>query len=259
MAASPYEFYYDYSYSGMDSALEGVGGFLLVFILLFYFLTFAFAILTYVLHALGMYAIAKRRGIRNPWLSWIPVGDVWILGSIADQYQYVAKNRVRNRRKVLLGLTLGMWSTILLVFTGAALLGVGSVTDDALAGAGAAIMLLAYLAMVVMAVIVAVFQYIAYYDLFSSCDPGSAVLYLVLSIFLGVVLPFFVFSSRKKDLGMRPPKPVQPQMIPQPAPYMPPQPAPYMPPQAGYVPPQGYNQVPPVPPVQNQDPNQNHY
>ena len=249
MAVSPYEFYYDYSYTGVDSTLEGIGGFLLVFVLLFYFLTFAFAIVTYVLHALGMYTIAKRRGIPNPWLSWIPVGDVWILGSIADQFQYVAKNRVRNRRKVLLGLTLGMWSMILLAVTGLVLAGIGSMTGDALAGAGVAIMLLAYLAILVMAVILAVFQYIAYYDLFSSCDPGSAVLYLILSIFLGVVLPFCVFSSRNKDLGMQPPKPVQPQMIPQPAPYTPPQ--------AGYVPPQGYYQAPPVPPVQNQEPNQN--
>ena len=57
---------------------------------------------TYVLHALSLYSIANRRGIRRPWLSWIPVGSTWILGCISDQYQYVVKGKVRNKRKALL-------------------------------------------------------------------------------------------------------------------------------------------------------------
>ena len=57
---------------------------------------------TYVLQALSLYSIANRRGIRRPWLSWIPVGSTWILGCISDQYQYVVKGKVRNKRKALL-------------------------------------------------------------------------------------------------------------------------------------------------------------
>ena len=60
----------------------------------------------YVLEALSLYTIAQRRGIRKPWLAWIPVVNVWIVGSISDQYQYVVNRRIQNRRKVLLGLAI---------------------------------------------------------------------------------------------------------------------------------------------------------
>lgn len=63
-------------------------------------------LVAYVLMAVGLYTIAKRRGIRNPWLAWIPVANSWLLGCISDQYQYVAKGRNKSRRKMLLILTI---------------------------------------------------------------------------------------------------------------------------------------------------------
>jgi len=201
-------------YGGMealDSAAMGVAGFALVFLLLFYFLIFAFAIVSYVLTALGMYTIARRRGIHHSWLAWVPVGDAWLLGSISDQYQYVAKGRVRNRRKVLLGLSLGMFAVLVLVFVGLFLMLLSEVSGDAselMFGGSLALILLGYFAILILAVILVVFQYIALYDLFASCDPDNSVLYLVLSILLGVVLPFFVFACRNKDKGMPPKKEV---------------------------------------------------
>ena len=62
------------------------------------------SILAYILQALALYTIAKRRGIRKPWLAWIPFGNSWILGSLSDQYHYVTKRTIKNRRKLLLGL-----------------------------------------------------------------------------------------------------------------------------------------------------------
>ena len=46
-----------------------------------------FTVGMYVLMALGMYTIAKRRGIPMAWLAWVPVVSVWILGAIADDYR----------------------------------------------------------------------------------------------------------------------------------------------------------------------------
>ena len=209
------EFYYDSFDPGMDAfggAAMGIGSFFLVFFCIFYFFMFAFGIACYVLQSLGMYTIAKRRGIRHPWLSWLPVGDVWILGSISDQYQYIAKGKIRNRRKVLLGLMIGVFGTIALVFVllMSSVVGTAGMVDGG-AGAGAmfgatmAMLLLFYLAMIVIAIVAAVFQYIALYDLYASCNPDNAVLFLVLSIFLGIT-PFFIFFNRNKDLGMPPRK-----------------------------------------------------
>ena len=67
----------------------------------------------YVLEALSLYTIAQRRGIRKPWLAWIPVVNVWIVGSISDQYQYVVNRRIQNRRKVLLGLAIALMGSLI--------------------------------------------------------------------------------------------------------------------------------------------------
>lgn len=70
------------------------------------------SIAMYVLQALGMYAIAKRRGIKNPWLAWIPIGSVWILGSISDDFRMKTTGRPHKQRIALVILT-----AVLLVMT----------------------------------------------------------------------------------------------------------------------------------------------
>lgn len=76
-------------------------------------------LVSYVLLAVGLHSMAKRRGIRNAWLAWIPIANAWVLGCLSDQYQYVAKGRNKSRRKVLLtlGILTEVVSIILLVVT----------------------------------------------------------------------------------------------------------------------------------------------
>ena len=210
--------YYGYNY-GFEPGIGNAGsaaGAVLGFFLVFYLLFVAFGVVSYVLQSWGMHTIAKRRGIRNPWLAWLPVGNMWILGSISDQYQYVAKGRVRNRRGGLLWLTVAM-----LVFCGlivgsvfatvfSRIVGIGTGGGNVIAGASVGVMLLAYFVLFVISVVAAVIQYMALYDLYVSCEPGNGVLYLILSIFISVVMPFFIFACRKKDLGMPPRKTKEP-------------------------------------------------
>lgn len=211
-----YDYYYDYGFTpdafdtGASEAIGGALGAFLGFFLVFYLLILAFGIVSYVLQSLGMYTIAKRRGIHNPWLAWVPVGNMWILGSISDQYQYVAKGRVRNRRKLLMGLTIAMLlvsvfmsvSAFVSAFSEAAGMDAGEVVFGATMG----IVLITWIVIAVVSVVAMVIQYMALYDLYVSCEPSNGVLYLVLSIFVSVALPFFIFACRKKDLGMPPRK-----------------------------------------------------
>ena len=208
--------YYDYGFTpdafdaGASEAISGALGAFLGFFLVFYLLMIAFGIVSYVLQSVGMYTIAKRRGIHNPWLAWVPVGNMWILGSISDQYQYVAKGRVRNRRKVLMGLTVAMLLlsviTCVSAFVGAFTEAAGMDTGEVLFGASLGVVLVTYLVIAVISIVAVVIQYMALYDLYVSCEPSNGVLYLVLSIFVSVAMPFFVFACRKKDLGMPPRK-----------------------------------------------------
>ena len=56
----------------------------------------------YIVRSASLYKIARRRGLRGAWLAWVPVCCNWVLGSVADQYQYVVKGRIKNRRLPLL-------------------------------------------------------------------------------------------------------------------------------------------------------------
>ena len=58
----------------------------------------------------------------------------------------------------------------------------------------------------VLAIVLVVFEYIALYDVFKSCEPSNAVAFLIISILFQIALPILLFVSRKKDLGMPPRK-----------------------------------------------------
>ena len=177
----------------------------------------------YVFTALAIYTIAQRRGIKKAWLAWVPVVNVWILGSISDQYRYVVKDQVKSKRKVLLGLNLAnavftVAVSVSLIVTGisifnAALHHAAEEQLGWIAMRGIGITLLLCLPMLVLSLIAFVFRAIALYDLYTSCDPQNNVLFLVLSILFGFTEPFFLFFSRNKDLGM-PPRRQEPQYIP---------------------------------------------
>lgn len=183
------------------------------------------SILSYVLTALALYTLASRRGIRKPWLAWIPVVNVWILGSLSDQYRYVVRGEVRSKRKWLLGL--GIAEAVLVaamvgmlgsIFVSAVIATMQNMPEsylmDMLMGRAVTLVLLV-LPMLGVSIATMVLYFMALYDIYTSCDPQNNVLFLVLSIFFGITRPFFLFCSREKDLGMPPRRPVSP---PQPTP-----------------------------------------
>ena len=171
-----------------------------------------FSIATYILTSLALYAIASRRGLRKPWLAWIPVINCWLLGSISDQYQYVVKGENKSKRKWLLALsllkavlTLTVVILVAVVATSAIFRGPGFGMRQSITGP---IMGILGVVMPLAAAHVAylVIRFMALYDVYRSLDPSNSVLYLVLSILFRVTEPFFLFFNREKDLGMPPRK-----------------------------------------------------
>ena len=216
-----YDYGFEYTFPGtMEGAAEGVfvgaAGIFTGILLIAYLLGMAFAVVSYVLNAVGMYRIAKRRGIHHAWLAWVPVGASWLLGSISDHYQYVAKQKNTSRRKILLILSI-ILAVLSCAFIVAALVlaltGIG--TDTAATIFAAAIALVGYLGMTGLSIAVMVFCYIAYFDLFRSCKPKYDVLFLVLGVFFNVTLPFFVFACSGSDEGMPPRQAPQPSVQPE--------------------------------------------
>ena len=175
----------------------------------------------YVFTALGLYTLAQRRGLRHPWLAWIPVANVWILGSLSDQFRYVVRGQVRSKRKVLL--TLNIISAVMgVVMVVAIIVAVIRWGFSFQAGASeTAIMnsimgsIMGVLALCLpwagVAIASAVLSYMALYDIYTSCDPANNTVYLVLSILFGFTKAIFLFLCRNRDDGMPPRRDAQPQ------------------------------------------------
>lgn len=203
-----------------DYAMEGGIGFA-IFWLIYTIFASGFSIALYVFRSLGLYAIAKNRGIRHPWFAWVPVVDQYLLGCVSDQYQYVAKGRVKNKRKSLLALNIIAWIlalaiVILSVVVSVLLVGgfMGGNADMIMEEEGLTpVLIMLGLILPLMGICIAVIavRYTALYDLYTSCSPANNVLYLVLSIFFPVTEPFFIFFNRKKEDGMPPRKRTAPE------------------------------------------------
>lgn len=169
-----------------------------------------FSIAAYILTAMALYTISRRRGLTNAWLAWIPVANVWLLGSLSDQYQYVVKGQDKTKRKWLLILNI-LKAALLTMVAILAVVAAGSL----IAGEPSEIMglVVALLGLVLplcaVTITLCVIRYMALFDIYRSVDPGNAVLYLVLSILFGPTEPFFLFFNREKDQGM-PPRKKQP-------------------------------------------------
>ena len=196
--------------NGLSDLLEGIN-----LDLNFDFLPGA-SVAGYVLLALGLFAIAKRRRLQNAWMAWVPVLNLWLLGCISDQYRYVTAGEQRNRRTLLLffGIAEAVLKAVLFV---GMLWGLGSFLQDIrsfgdllLRGswklmkfAGWGLLISSFGA------VAAMFKCFALYDLYSSCLPKRKTLFTVLSV-LGFVTgadlvpALLVFLCRNKEEGMPP-------------------------------------------------------
>ena len=200
-----------------------------------------FYAVSYVLLSLGLSALAKRRCIDRPWLAWLPIGNLWILGCLADQYRKLVKQENANSKDrlfwaqvVAAAVAIAM---IVLLVAGIVYLGENapsmSVSNEAmdaldtLSGdqlSEAYLQLMAQmvaadenvertvnlgligLAILIVALVVAVVyleveKYRALYYLLASSLPKHKVWMLVVSIVLGVEA-IFVFVCRKQNQGM---------------------------------------------------------
>lgn len=222
---------------------------LTAFNLVLNFLNFALSIATYILTALGLYTIAKRRGIDKAWLAWIPIANVWTLGCISDQYRYVVKGETKSKRKILLCLNIAQYASIVVMYViliitviqsfGSAIGGISEQQMISMLFNALSTMLFALIPVMAISITYQVIYYMALYDVYKSCNPEYGVLFLVLSILFSITQPFFLFFNRKNDRGMPPRKPEP----------------------MGYIPPQQTWQPPYQPPYQNsyQNPYPNPY
>lgn len=168
----------------------------------------------WVFRSLALYTIGRRRGLKNPWLAWVPVGQEWIIGSVSDQYQYLTQGKNQNRRKILLILKLAA----VVIGLVAGVVGIFNVMRPiamygGYSGEETIRMMMPMTGSMLLSVVSAgicivafVFRQISMYDLYRSCEPKNAIPYLVFGILFGVLEPVFLMILRNRDEGMPPRK-----------------------------------------------------
>lgn len=146
---------------------------LLVAVMIFWL---AFMIGGIILQGIGLYKMAKNAGIPNPWLAFIPGGNGYILGLLAERALYVHSGQQRQRplAKLNLWLFLGTLLSLCLAFF--------LIIAEVAAGLAVLLLLLAMVASVGYGV---AYFYSLYY-VYKDYAPGNEVLLLVLSILLSV-------------------------------------------------------------------------
>ncbi|MBQ2667551.1 MAG: hypothetical protein IJF56_02845 [Clostridia bacterium] len=193
--------FYDY-----DAALAGV----MVGLLIVYFLALGAGIASYVLQALGLYTLADRRRLPNPWMAWIPYANYWLIGGIVDDYE-ATRGIKRKWRVVLLVLTLIVFASVILMYVFMFVFLFGTVMtvtsgapymdDEAVVASVLSTVLPMYLFMIPMALAATALQFcymICIYKIYESTVPEKAVKYLLLSLLVPMAQSICLFKCRKK-------------------------------------------------------------
>ncbi len=215
----------NYSHHWVSQADAGV----FIFIAIIYLVLFAWTLVNYIISSLSLFTIAKRRGIPNYGLAWVPVANLWTLGSIADQYDG-SRGLTRKWRHVLLWLTLSGIIVYIVVCIGAFASVFASSIYEARTYQPSSDMLNPAMIAAFMIMIVGFTCYgmllaacntckaICTFKLFESARPTKAVMLLLLSLLVPFAAPFCLLACRNKDLGMPAPAgPNGPQPMNQPA------------------------------------------
>lgn len=187
---------------------ETVSFFLAIFIGTFT-ISLLIGLALYLLESIGVYKMAKSAEIKNPWLSFVPVGRNWVFGTLAEKYK--KKNGTKSARfgiilPVLEGIVLieAIALTIFTVIsikeiTGYALDAVNTSTEMAPEQFMSLIpVIILYFALMAVAIAYAVVFFIALWRVYSSFDKSNATLYIVLSVVFTISVPVILFIIRNR-------------------------------------------------------------
>lgn len=188
----PDDFFSGYnSFNGEDMAVIGM---IAIFALIVCFFALLYAAVRYVFNSIGLYTIAKNRGMDNAFLAFIPVVNSYYLGKIADDINKTM-NKKSSNAVILLSLQI---ATLFFAFvnfivgfaSGLTGLAYGIAISSAFIGMISSAIAIAY----------SVFLYISLYRIYKEYSPEHAVIFEVCTVLFDLH-PFFLFAIRNKKSG----------------------------------------------------------
>lgn len=177
-------------------------------------------IVTFALTGIAYYLLAKKRNISKPWIAWIPVAQMYIVGKTSDDINAkYNKETHRGRWTLTFTITYMIFSVIAIFLAAALILSIISSIDlsslnlistylssEFLSGINTGLIITASISgvvFVVTAVISIVFQTISAYSVYYEYNNKKALIYLIVAI-IGLILigsfilaPIFILISCK--------------------------------------------------------------
>ena len=189
--------------------------------LVFYFVAMVYAAYAYVFVSLGGQRMARKVGMSNPWMFWIPCANVYALGNLADTQATLCEGKNTTYRKKMLAWSIVVacaaipWAIAYTVFMVAA--AANGLLDEngvliTLDGAslepliGPTLFLLAVsLVFLALYIVYVVIYYKTLYRIYKLYAPNGAAGLIVLSVFVSVAIPavFLKLSEREPVLTPR--------------------------------------------------------
>lgn len=200
------EYNYDFNYGNGYGNFYGIENSVLggIFIALILFVMFALAVslVCYIINAIGLYTLAKRRGNKNAYFAFIPIASAYLTGEIADSIGLTMNKKTGYARKILLLYIV----SFAIPFASFPLTIISTITSSILKTYSANALLswisiILSVASSIVSICCQVYVYISLYKIYKEYVPTRATLYLVLGIIFPVTAPFFMFSIRNKKSG----------------------------------------------------------
>ena len=171
------------------------------------FSAFVIGIVNYILQAIALFSIARKRGMGSAWCAWLPICNTYLVGAISDFHD---RQRGLNRHwgktlviSLLFGpvmLIAGYLLTLLTIVFSVAL---GGGEPNVLVVVIAVIFL--YACIFASAMFVAVSQfgtYICLYKIFDVIVPEKAVKYIIISLIIPLGCAICLMCARKSLIGV---------------------------------------------------------
>ncbi len=174
------------------------------FILLFYVLVLGISLADYILRSLGQLRLAKKMGVSHSWLSWIPIGREWILGSLVDA---VDRKRGLNRRwrvailvtELLMFFSVVIYYVALIVVT---VIGIGmGFSDIVMSFLPLFMVYIGMIPLMLSSVALIVLQVACEYKIYDELCPAKTVKYLLLSFLVPMAYGIFLLRLAKHYEG----------------------------------------------------------
>ena len=161
------------------------------------------SLVLWIFQAIGLQAIAKKNNIKNAWLAWLPIGDLWILGKISDTRKTFWK--IKDTGKMFVILSLVQVISVIVYIVGVVVLTISSISsgellDNAIFSfmSKSSFELMDFFIGVSSGLII-LLKIWSLYNVYYKYKEEKVIGLLICSIIFSFIIPFVLFSFRKKE------------------------------------------------------------